>query len=205
MIIKYNRVSTSDQNLDRQNLNKEKYDTTINEIGSGANSFFQRKGGKKLLHIINSKRVEEVHVSSIDRLGRNIIDILTVIDFFNKRHVNLFVENIGLFSLIDKKPNSTFNLIISVLGNVAQMEREFLLSRQKTGIAIAKMKGVYKGRLLGTKQTKEQFITKYKIAYNELKSGATLKRASLLGECSIGTCQRLKRLIKKEEELILEK
>ena len=76
------------------------------------------------------------------------------------------------------------------------MEREFMLSRQKAGIQIAKIKGVYKGRLAGSKQTHEQFIAKYKVAYDELKSGATLKRASLLGECSIGTCQRLKKLIK---------
>ncbi|MAM30281.1 MAG: transposase [Flavobacteriaceae bacterium] len=200
MIVKYNRVSSNDQNLDRQNLNHEKFDAIINEIGSGGSSFFERKGGRKLLQIIASKNVEEVHVSSIDRLGRNIIDILTVIEFFNKKQVNLFVENIGLFSLIEKKPNSTFNLIISVLGNVAQMEREFMLSRQRAGIEIAKIKGIYKGRLPDSKQTKEQFITKYKTAYLELKSGATLKRASLLGECSIGTCQRLMKAIKNEND-----
>lgn len=201
MIIKYNRISTSDQSLERQNLNHEKFDSIINEVGSGANSFFKRKGGKKLLNIIASKKIKEIHVSSIDRLGRDIIDILTVIEFLNEKMINLFVENIGLYSLVNGRPNSTFNLIISVLGNVAQMEREFMLSRQRAGIEIAKIKGVYKGRLSGSKQTKEQFITKYKIAYEELKSGSTLKRASLLGECSIGTCQRLMKVIKKEREL----
>jgi len=59
----------------------------------------------------------------------------------------------------------------------------------------AKLKGVYKGRAMNTKQSSEDFIKKYQIAYNELLNGSTLKRSSLLGECSIGTAQRLKKLI----------
>ena len=53
----------------------------------------------------------------------------------------------------------------------------------------AKLKGVYKGRLNGTKQSDKDFIEKYQIAYNELVNGKTLKRSSLLGECSIDTAQ----------------
>lgn len=48
---------------------------------------------------------------------------------------------------------------------------------------------------MNTKQSSEDFIKKYQIAYNELLNGSTLKRSSLLGECSIGTAQRLKKLI----------
>ena len=110
--------------------------------------------------------------------------------------MNLFVENIGIYSLINSKPNPTFKLIVSVLGNVAEMERETLLERQKVGIQIAKLKGgVYNGRAKNTKQTSQDFIKKYQVAYNELLNGSTLKRSSLLGECSIGTTQRLKKLI----------
>ena len=79
------------------------------------------------------------------------------------------------------------------MGNVAEMERETLLEQQKTGIAIAKLKGgVYNGRKFGTRQSSEDFIKKYQVAYNELLHVSTLKRSSLLGECSIGTSQRLK-------------
>jgi len=195
MKIKYNRISTSDQSLDRQQLNTESFDLTIDEVSSGSISFFDRKGGLKVLKLIDNNKVNEVCITAIDRIGRDIIDILSTVKYFTERKVNLFVENLGLYSMIDGKPNPTFKLIVSVLGNVAELERLSMLERQKIGIQIARLKGKYKGRSEGTKQTKEQFIKKYQTAYNELEGGSTLKRASLLGECSIGTCQRLKRLL----------
>lgn len=196
MKIKYNRISSNSQNLERQQLNKNKFDLIIDEICSGSTSFFERKESKKIINLIQLNRLNEIHITSIDRIGRNILDILRVVEYLNKKNVNLFVENIGIYSLINSKPNPTFKLIVSVLGNVAEMERETLLERQKVGIQIAKLKGgVYNGRAKNTKQTSQDFIKKYQVAYNELLNGSTLKRSSLLGECSIGTTQRLKKLI----------
>jgi len=195
MKIKYNRISTEGQNLDRQNLNKNRFDLIIDEVCSGTVSFFERKGSKNIINLIRLNKVESLHITSIDRIGRNIIDILQVSEYLQLNNVNLFVENIGIYSMINNKPNSTFLLIISVLANVASMERETLLDRQRSGIEIAKLKGVYKGRAIGTKQSNEDFIKKYQVAYKELVKGSTLKRSSLLGECSIGTTQRLKKLI----------
>jgi len=195
MKIKYNRISSISQNLERQQLNKNQFDLIIDEVCSGSISFFERKGSKKIINLIRLNKVESLHITSIDRIGRNILDILKVVEYLNKNTINLFVENIGIYSMINNKPNPTFKLIVSVLGNVAEMERETLLERQKTGIAIAKLKGVYKGRKTNTKQSSEDFIKKYQVAYNELLKGSTLKRSSLLGECSIGTTQRLKKLI----------
>lgn len=194
MKIKYNRISTEGQNLDRQNLNKNQFDLTIDEVCSGSISFFERKESKKIVNLIRLNKVESLHISSIDRIGRNILNILTVVEYLHTNNVNLFVENIGIYSMIQNKPNPTFKLIVSVLGNVAEMERETLLERQQVGIEIAKLKGVYKGRSKGTRQSDKDFIKKYQIAYDELLNGSTLKRSSLLGECSIGTAQRLKRL-----------
>lgn len=195
MKIKYNRISSSSQKLDRQQLNKKQFDLIIDEVCSGSISFFERKESKKIINLIRLNKVESLHITSIDRIGRNILDILLVSEYLQKNLVNLFVENIGIYSMINNRPNPTFKLIVSVLGNVAEMERETLLERQKAGIAIAKLKGVYKGRTKGTKQSSENFIKKYQVAYNELLNGSTLKRSSLLGECSIGTTQRLKKLI----------
>lgn len=195
MKIKYNRKSTSEQSMVRQTQNGEEFDLTINDISSGSVPFRERNGGKKIVKLIDNNEANEVVVSSIDRLGRSILDIISTVEYFTKNNVNLFVENLGLYSLINSQPSDTFKLIASVLGSVAEIEKKNILERQKQGIAIAKLKGVYRGRANGTKQSKKQFINKYKVAYQELSQGATLKRASLLGECSIGTCQRLKKLL----------
>lgn len=195
MKVKYVRVSSLEQNTARQQKNESDFDKVFIDKISGSVSFFERPEGKKLINEISEGNIDEVHVSSIDRLGRNILDILTVSDFFNNNKVNLFVENVGMFSMVNNKPNSTFKMIISVLGNVSEMERSNMLERQKQGIEIAKAKGVYKGRLYGSKMSDEEFLNKYKTVRNELENGESLRRASRLGQCSLGTAQKVKRLI----------
>ena len=194
--VKYIRVSTEEQNTERQVKNANEFFRVYVDRTSGAICFNERKEAKKLLRDIDSGLVSEVHVSSIDRLGRNILDILTVIEWLNEKSVSLFVENIGMYSVTDNKPNPAFKMIISVLGNVAEMEREYLRERQKQGIEIAKAKGTYRGRLYGTKMSDEQLLEKYKMVAKELKENKqSLRRAALLGGCSLGTAQKIKRII----------
>jgi len=197
--VKYIRVSTEEQNINRQGQNAKDFFRVYIDRVSGAISFSDRKEARKLLRDIDAGTVSEVHISSIDRLGRNILDILTVIERLNEKSVTLFVENIGMYSKIDSKPNPVFKMIVSVLGNVAEMEREYLRERQKQGIDIAKAKGIYTGRLYGSKMTDEQLIAKYRVAVKELESGQSLRRAALLGGCSLGTAQKIRRVIKKKD------
>ncbi|MCL2073690.1 MAG: recombinase family protein [Marinilabiliaceae bacterium] len=197
--VKYIRVSTEEQNPERQNKNAKDFSKIYIDKISGAIRFSDRKEAKKLLRDIDAGFITEVHVSSIDRLGRNIIDILTVIEYFNENSISLFVENIGMYSMLGKKPNPAFKMIISVLGNVAEMEREYLRERQKQGIEIAKAKGMYKGRLYGAKMTDEQLLAKYKIVVKELtENGQSLRRAAKLGGCSLGTVQKIKKALRNQ-------
>src|SRR5690606_22234132 len=139
--VKYVRVSTTEQNTSRQEINSSEFSKVYIEKASGAIKFFERDVAKKLINDIENDDITEIHIGSLDRLGRDIIDILTMIEYFNLKSVNLYVENIGMFSLINGKPNPTFKMIASVLGNVAEMERNNMLERQKAGIELAKMKG----------------------------------------------------------------
>lgn len=193
--VKYIRVSTEEQNTGRQEVNAKEFSKIYIDKTSGAIQFIERKEAKKLLADIETGIVTEIHIASIDRLGRNIIDILTMVEFFNHKSIKLFVENIGMFSLIDNKPNPSFKMIVSVLGNVAEMERNNMLERQRQGIELAKAKGTYTGRLYGTKMTNEEILTKYKSVVRELKNGESLRRASKIGGCSLGTAQKIQKII----------
>lgn len=193
--VKYIRVSTEEQNTGRQEVNAKEFSKIYIDKTSGAIQFIERKEAKKLLADIETGMVTEIHIASIDRLGRNIIDILTMVEFFNQKSIKLFVENIGMFSLIDNKPNPSFKMIVSVLGNVAEMERNNMLERQRQGIELAKAKGTYTGRLYGTKMTNEEILTKYKSVVRELKNGESLRRASKIGGCSLGTAQKIQKII----------
>lgn len=193
--VKYIRVSTLEQNTGRQEVNAKEFSKIYVDKTSGSIQFTERKEASKLITDIETGFVSEIHISSIDRLGRSIIDILTMVEYFNQKGIRLFVENIGMFSLIDNKPNPSFKMIISVLGNVAEMERLNMLERQRQGIEVAKAKGIYKGRLYGTRMTDDEILNKYKSVVRELKNGESLRRASKIGGCSLGTVQKIQKIL----------
>lgn len=162
---KYIRVSTAEQNIERQStVNHKQY---IDKC-SGSIPFNERPSAIKLLKDISDKKIDTLIVHSICRLGRNAFDIQTVLNMLSNLNINVYVENIGLYSMIDNKPNSIFKMITDVLSNVAEMERASLLERQKEGILIAKAKGTYKGRQLNTVESPQQFLSKYNQSHLEL-------------------------------------
>lgn len=198
MKVKYIRVSTEEQNTGRQEVNAKSFSKIYIDRVSGSIPFAERKEAKRLIADIEAGLVKEIHLNSIDRMGRSILNILEVLEYFNQKNINLFVENIGMFSMIDSKPNPSFKMIVSVLGNVGEMERLNMLERQRQGIELAKLKGTYKGRLYGTKITEDEILAKYKSVVRELKRGESLRRAAKIGGCSLGTTQKIKAILDKK-------
>ena len=85
------------------------------------------------------------------------------------------------------------------MANIAEMERESILERQREGIALAKLKGIYKGRVLGSKESEEDFLAKYKEVVKSLKKGNSVRDTAKICKVSTGTVQKVKRLMKKAE------
>ena len=157
-IAKYIRISSLSQNEDRQ-----KDSSMIEYIDkiSGSIPFTKRPQAKKLLNDIEKGIVTKLVVQSIDRLGRNAFDVQATIELLANKGINLRLENLGIESIADGKPNSTFKMICDILANVAQMERESIRERQLYGISKRKEEGLYKGREKGTKETNEDFLNKH--------------------------------------------
>ncbi|HCA08103.1 MAG TPA: transposase [Chryseobacterium sp.] len=195
MKARYVRISTGNQNTQRQLQKNHPDEKLYIDIISGATSFSQRPEGKKMLKDIEDGLIDYISVHSIDRLGRNLFDILATLEFFNEKKIVLKTDNLGIESLINGKPNSAFKLIISVMANIAEMERNTLLERQREGIALAKAKGVYKGREIGSKETDEEVLDKYKEIVKYLKKGQSLRNTAKLCNVSLGTVQKVKKII----------
>ena len=79
--------------------------------------------------------------TKLDRLARSVADLMTIIQALESRQVGLRVLNLGMDT-----QTSTGRLMLTVLGGVAQFEREIMLERQREGIAKAKAEGKYRGR-----------------------------------------------------------
>jgi DNA invertase Pin-like site-specific DNA recombinase len=163
MKVLYIRTSTIEQNSERQKQNKDETCKIIEDKCSGAIPFFEREGGKKILELTEKGVVDEIIVHEIDRLGRNLLDILKTIAFFNTKKVNIEFKKQGLRTLNeDGSENDISKMVISILGVVAEMERKMIRERQLEGIAIAKANGKYKGRNKGTKENQLYFLNKEK-------------------------------------------
>ncbi|MGG1920905.1 recombinase family protein [Chryseobacterium sp. NRRL B-14798] len=195
MKARYIRVSTGNQNTARQLHKSHPNEKLYIDIISGATPFSQRPEGKKMLEDIEAGLIDYISVHAIDRLGRNLFDILATLEFLNEKKITLEVDNLGLKSLVNNKPNSAFKLIISVMANIAEMERNSLLERQQEGIKLAIARGVYKGRAKGSKETDEQVLEKYKDVVKYLKKGQSLRDTAKLCKVSLATVQKVKKII----------
>lgn len=195
MKARYIRVSTGNQNTERQLEINHPNEKLYIDIVSGAIPFKEREQGNRLIQDIETDSIKYISVHSIDRLGRNLFDILATLELLNEKKVTLKVDNLGIESLVNNKPNSAFKLIISVMANIAEMERETMLERQKEGIKIAIAKGVYKGRVKGSKESNEQVLAKYKDVVKYLKRGQSLRDIAKLCNVSLGTVQKVKKIL----------
>ncbi|MFI1773371.1 recombinase family protein [Thalassobellus citreus] len=201
MKARYIRVSTSNQNSERQLRDEFKNERLFIDVISGAIPFNERIEGQNLIDSILKNEINYVSVHSIDRLGRNLFDILSTLEIFNKNKVILKVDNLGLESLVKGKPNQAFKLIISVMANIAEMERETMLERQKEGIRIAKANGVYKGRVRGSIESDNTVLTKHKAVVKYLKKKHSLRNTAKLSGVSLGTVQKVQKILKKTESI----
>lgn len=148
----YARVSSRDQNLDRQLESLRQYVPDDRDI------FIEKKSGKNtdrpelqlLLHSLRSG--DTLYIHSLDRLGRNKEDIKNILRELKEKKVivrildlptTMVAANDDVTGLTIEMVN---NLLIEVLGYVAEMERRNIRKRQEEGIEIAKEKGVKFGR-----------------------------------------------------------
>ncbi len=147
----YVRVSTKEQNEDRQLIAQREFPVLVNNIYMDklSGKDFNRPQYRKLLTKIRPGDI--VVIKSIDRLGRNYEEILMQWRIITKeKQVDVVVLDMPLLdtrkSGNDLTGTFVADLVLQILSYVAQTERENIHQRQKEGIAAAKLRGVRFGR-----------------------------------------------------------
>ena len=139
MKIGYIRISSADQNTARQEVLMQELgvDQIFIDRTSGKN--IDRPELKRMMTFV--RQGDAVIVESISRFARNTRDLLELVEQLTRKGV----EFVSKKEAIDTTtPSGKF--MLTIFGAVAELEREYILQRQKEGIAIAKANGVYKGR-----------------------------------------------------------
>ncbi|RQU89679.1 recombinase family protein [Burkholderia cenocepacia] len=135
----YKRVSTVDQNTERQ-LDGIELDRVFEDKASGKDT--DRPALTEAIKYVREGDALVVH--SMDRMARNTEDLLRLVRELNGKGVMVeFVKERLTFSGNDSDPMA--HLMMTMLAGFAQFERSMIRERQREGIAIAKSKGVYKG------------------------------------------------------------
>ncbi len=135
----YIRVSSVDQNPDRQ-LDEVMVDRVFVDKASGKD--VHRPQLDQLLAFVREGDTLVVH--SMDRLARNLDDLRKLVQTLTRRGVRIeFVKEHLTFTGED---SPMAQLMLSVMGAFAEFERALIRERQREGIALAKQRGVYRGR-----------------------------------------------------------
>lgn len=139
MKIGYIRVSTQEQNTIRQEVMMEQLGVEELYIDKASGKNTDRPELKKMIAYV--RRGDTVNVESISRFARNTRDLLNLMEQLSAKGV----EFVSKKEAIDTT-TPTGKFMLTVFGAVAELEREYILQRQREGIEIAKQQGRYKGR-----------------------------------------------------------
>jgi len=200
MRVGYKRVSTVEQNTERQSVvfDKEGLDRLYEDKVSGSVPMANRPNGKRLLDDAAKGLIGEIHFTSVDRVGRNVQDITNTLYGFINAGIQVVIHKEGLRLLDDDgKQNPTSSLVLSVMSAIAQIERTAIRERCAEGLAVARAKGRLVGRKKGTTETSAKFLAKPKSqkVMKFLREGNNITRTAKLASVSYMTAMKVKKLM----------
>lgn len=195
------RVSTSSQDTERQvadltafaDRNKYQVLATITEQISGAKKNADRPQLQQLLDLAYRKEIDKVLVTEISRLGRDTTEILKTLDHFTDLGVCVQLLNYNLQTLTPTgQRDSIARMFMTMLADLARLERELIQDRVRSGIKRARAKGKAHGRKPGTIKENERLLEENKTAVRLLRQGKSIRHIAKICEISPTTVQKVK-------------
>lgn len=204
----FTRCSSSGSLESRQDTTRQvedlKHYASINHISitkifqehiSGAKSNKDRPILQQALSFCLKNNIDTILISELSRLGRKCDEILETIKFLKDHHINCYFqkEQLSIFSP-DGKENPYLTIMCAVLGTAAQIERESISFRLRSG----RDKYIREGGRLGKPKgsgikTKEQLEIEYKPVIRNLKAGQSVRNTAKITGVSQSTVQRVKK------------
>ena len=200
----YTRVSTNVQDYQRQIEELQQLTSShdwnvlqvFSEKVSGAKKNEERQELSKMLDYINNNQVDKVLVWELSRLGRNTLEVLKSIDVLNSMGVSLFIKNYGIETLdAEGKPNVMAQFLVTILAEVARMERSTIKERMNSGYKKYRADGGKVGRKHGYKKNNDRLREEYADVFRLLKKGLSLRNIAKLTNHSINTVVKCKSIL----------
>ena len=203
MKVFYSRISSNDgQKHDRQLQDLKGFDYILTDTVSGNTDLFTRSKGQQIKKLLDDNLLSHLEIHSIDRLGRNLLSVLSCWRTLTEAGVTIICRNPNIRNFDDNgNPDKFSELLLSILGSMYSFERSMILQRQKEGIAIARIKNpqAYCGRRINTKETAQRYIKKSKsiAILNYLSKGThSYSEIAKILNCSPVTITKTKKIAK---------
>lgn len=198
------RVSTNVQDYDRQvneltvlaKSNGWSVEAVFAEKISGAKANTERTELLNMISYVESNHINKVLVTELSRLGRDTLQVLEVIQMLNEKGISLYIQNYNIETLTkDGKVNAMSQFLITILAEVARMERKTIRERVESGYKNYRANGGRVGRKIGYKKAEETIREQYTEEIKLLKKGYSLRNISKITGTSINTIRKCKSLI----------
>jgi len=133
--------------------------------------------------------------SEISRIGRRVVDVLNFVELLHEKGIALYIQQFNMLTMENGKDNPVAKMLLQMLSNGAEMENSQRKIRQQEGIQLAKLKGVYTGRVNGSKSNTSVLMNKYQNISDLLdKSELSVKRIAGITGHSVNTVRKIKQL-----------
>lgn len=203
-VVIFARVSTNIQDYERQVneltslsiQNNWIVSSTFCEKISGVKKNTERKELSNMIEYLRTNNINMVLVTELSRLGRDTLQVLEVIEQLNKLGISLYIQNYNIETLKeDGSINPMSQFLITILAEVARMERKTIRERVESGYNNYRLNGGKVGRKTGYRKKdidmKEQYIEEIRL----LKKGISLRNISKITGTSINTIRKCQGLM----------
>jgi len=199
-VVIFGRVSTLIQDYDRQ-VNELTAICTqrgwsvrsvFTEKISGAKKNAERKELSSMIEYIKAQHIDKVLVTELSRLGRDTLQVLQVIETLNDMKVSLYIQNYNIETLNeDGKVNAMSQFLITILAEIARMERKTIRERMNSGYKNFREQGGVVGRKPGYIKSEDQMKQQYSQEIKLLRKGLSLREVSKLTGHSVNTVRKI--------------
>ena len=172
---------------------------TFEEHVSGAKGVDERPVLAECLQFCIDNHIDCLLLSELSRLGRNVWNVLDNIKWCRDHHLNVFFqkESLTIYDA-DGQESKLLPIMVSVLGMVAETERENIKFRLNSGRERAKANGVKMGRPVGATKSDDQLLKDHAKVVALLKQGVSIRVIAQSLNVSTTTVQKVKNALKRQ-------
>ena len=204
-VVLFGRVSSTNerQSFERQINDLTQLATSLNyqveavfaEKISGAKKNSERKELTSMIEYVNKNQIDKVLVTELSRLGRDTLQVLQTIEILNQNKISLFIQNYNIETLTPEKEINPMSLfLITILAEVARMERKTIENRLASGYQNFRNTGGVVGRKAGFRKTDDVMKEEYQEEIKMLKKGYSFQHINQITSTNKNTLTKLKKL-----------